>query len=338
VEPLSHPTLEGPGLPRMVGVSAALHALLLLGVVALDLVRPRPHVYRDVITVDLVAPPQAPEAVVVPAPQPPAAEPPAAEAPTPKPPPPPAPQAPPRDTGVKVLPPLKENPLWAKLDKLNQPKAPPPSEASMSSRWKDVAKAPPPPKTAKAPPPKENLKEWWNDEMTRAAATAPPAPPEVKVPEQKAMLDRWQKINATLPEAARLGEAELQAGASGELAQWWDKQVAMATDAGRRAQAASAAGTPQYLALVERRVSARWSPPDIFRDRREVVVVLAFELGPDGHVDRVRIDRSSGSAYYDQAALRAIFLSDPFPAFPKEVKEPALDIRITLSLDRSRPG
>lgn len=330
MEPLTHPTLDGPRLPRMVGVSAALHLAVLALVVVMDLVRPRPDVFREVMKVDLVAPEAPPEAAVAP---PPEAE---AEAP---PPPPPEAKAPPKPKPPPLAP-LRENPLWAKMAELDKPPPPPPpKDTSLAKLWKDVAKTPPKP-VRKAPPKPEDLSKWWNDQMA-AAAKRPkaPAPPEtVKVPERKALSDTWHQINATLPEAVRLGDAELEAGASGELEQWWKTQMegALAPDQARQMDVASASGTPQYLALIKQRVDARWSPPDIFRDRQEVVVVLAFDLAADGRVRRVRIDRSSGSSFYDQAALRAIYLSDPFPPFPKQVSEPSMQIRMTLSLDR--PG
>jgi len=107
---------------------------------------------------------------------------------------------------------------------------------------------------------------------------------------------------------------------------------------GARVASAVGGGSPRYLEAVEQRIGARWSPPDIFRDRKAVQVVLAFELGRDGHVRRVSIERSSGSSFYDQAALRAIYLSDPFPPFPEDLDESRMDVRITLSLDRGRTG
>jgi protein TonB len=314
----------------MVGVSAVLHVLVLVLLVALELIRPRPETFRDVLTVDLVAPPpQAPEAVVVPRPE--AAPPPPPEAAAP----------PPRPERA----PLEASPLWAKLESLKKPPPPPKPkvrEPSLADLWKDVAKAPPkreapPPKT----PPSEDLSKWWEAQMkTAAAQPSAPLPEPVDVPEREALAESWSQINATLPEAVRLGEEEIQAGASGELAEWWRQQVdmALAPDRARATRAAASGGSPAYLAAVEQRIGARWSPPDIFRDRKAVQVVLAFELSRDGHVRKVAIQRSSGSSFYDQAGLRAIYLSDPFPPFPEDLDESRMDINITLSLDRGRPG
>jgi colicin import membrane protein len=309
MQPIAHPPEHGTGLSRMVGWSAGLHLALLTAVVVLDLVRPHPTVFRDVIRVDLVTP-QAPAPEPVP------------DEPPPKP----------------KLPPLKENPLWDKLAEVPPPAAPKSDKAALAEIWNKVSKTPPKAKPEKEP---EDLKKWWAEKMRQDRQTPQATSPEqVKIPERKRLADAWKDINATLPEAVRITEAETQGASQGELADWWKRQMdmTMAPAKTRQASAASEIGTPQYRALVEQRVAARWSPPDIFRDRRAVTVILAFELMPDGRVRSVKVVRSSGSNFYDQAALRAIFLSDPFPAFPKEVEEPSLEIRMTFSLDRSRLG
>jgi TonB family protein len=174
---------------------------------------------------------------------------------------------------------------------------------------------------------------------TAAAQPSKPLPEPVDVPERKALAESWSRINATLPEAVRLGEEEIQAGASGELAEWWRQQVDTAiAPGGDRLDVAVSGGPGAYQALVKQRIGARWSPPDIFRDHKAVRVVLAFQLSRDGHVRKASIQRSSGSPFYDRAGLRAILLSDPFPPFPEDVEDASLDFSITLILDRSLPG
>lgn len=321
MQPIAHPSENGAALPRMVGWSAGLHLVVLTALVVADIVRPHPEIFRDVIHVDLVAP----QPVEAPPPPPEPEQAPPAEAPPP-------PKA--------ALPPLRENPLWDKLARVEPPAPPKSDKAALADIWNQVSKPPPAPRP-KAPTEPEDLKRWWSQQMQQARQSQTPPPPEpVKIPERQRLADTWKQINATLPEAVRITEAETQGASQGELADWWKRQMAMATAPAQARQASAAAelGTPQYRALVEQRVAARWSPPDIFRDRREVAVVVAFGLMPDGHVRTVQVLQSSGSVFYDQAALRAIFLADPFPPFPADLKEPDLEIRMTFSLDRSRLG
>jgi len=43
---------------------------------------------------------------------------------------------------------------------------------------------------------------------------------------------------------------------------------------------------------------------------------VVFEIRRDGRLNVLTIDRSSGNAYYDQVALRAINDASPFPPLP----------------------
>lgn len=306
MQPIAHPPENGAGLSRMVGWSAGLHLAVLTALVVMDLIRPHPTVFRDVIRVDLVAP------------QPPAPEPVPEEAPPP-------------------LPPLKENPLWDKLAKVPTPAPPKSDKAALAEIWDQVSKTPAKPKPRKEP---EDLKKWWSEEMRQARqAPAPDTPEPVKIPERKRLADAWKQINATLPEAVRITEAETQGASQGELADWWRRQTAMATaPAEARALSATSDLAPgEYRDLIESRLSARWSPPDVFRDGRAVALVLSFTVMADGHIRSVRVSRSSGSVFYDQAAIRALYLSDPFPPFPKEVKETEIQMNFTFSLLERSP-
>ncbi len=65
-------------------------------------------------------------------------------------------------------------------------------------------------------------------------------------------------------------------------------------------------GTLNYPTLA-RRLESRVSP------------VLAVELGADGRLRRISIQRSSGNPEIDQAALEILKLASPFDPFPKEL-------------------
>lgn len=65
-------------------------------------------------------------------------------------------------------------------------------------------------------------------------------------------------------------------------------------------------GTLNYPGIA-RRLDTRISP------------VLAVELGADGRLLRVSIQRSSGQAHVDQAALEILRLASPFDPFPRDM-------------------
>jgi len=69
-----------------------------------------------------------------------------------------------------------------------------------------------------------------------------------------------------------------------------------------------------YLLLVRNRVAAGWAPPAGAAAGTEVVVY--FKIGRGGDVSAARLETSSGSEFFDKAALRAVLVSDPMPPLP----------------------
>ncbi|MEK6684589.1 MAG: energy transducer TonB, partial [Nitrospirota bacterium] len=63
---------------------------------------------------------------------------------------------------------------------------------------------------------------------------------------------------------------------------------------------------------------------------KETVVV--FVLSATGNIDEPKIEKSSGNAFFDQAALRAIYQARPFPPFPQGIQEPSLKVHFSFSL------
>lgn len=85
-------------------------------------------------------------------------------------------------------------------------------------------------------------------------------------------------------------------------------------------------GTLNYPGIA-RRLDTRISP------------VLAVELGADGRLLRVAIQRSSGEAEVDQAALEILRLASPFDPFPRDMagQYPRLRFAYEWRFDRNPP-
>ncbi len=86
-------------------------------------------------------------------------------------------------------------------------------------------------------------------------------------------------------------------------------------------------GTLNYPGIAQR-LDTRVSP------------VLAVELGADGSLLRVSIERSSGQADVDQAALELLRLASPFDPFPREMAQqyPRLRFAYEWRFDRGAAG
>jgi TonB family protein len=84
-----------------------------------------------------------------------------------------------------------------------------------------------------------------------------------------------------------------------------------------------------YLAAIERKVSSNWFSA-VSEGASGISCVVYFRLRRDGSVDDAKIETSSGNAYFDRAALRAVKSSSPFPPLPRAFPDQYLGIHFTF--------
>jgi TolA protein len=136
------------------------------------------------------------------------------------------------------------------------------------------------------------------------------------------------------PDAKKDGEAKKKAGAEKETP---------ATDTGGKALgvtvgagdgtgiAVDAANFPfgYFLAAIERRVSENWFSA-VSEGGTGLTCVVYFRLMRDGSVSDSRVETSSGNAYFDRAAVRAVKSASPFPPLPRAFTDAFLGIHFTF--------
>lgn len=146
------------------------------------------------------------------------------------------------------------------------------------------------------PKPKEVQKEKKKAEPKR------PAMPELKkaVPEKERIEKDVPEAKATAPEAA-------------------PQPVSV--------EAAPGFKFPWYLAIVGDKIRRNWNPPPGVTGMRARVV---FRIYRSGLVAGADIEQGSGNFYFDQAAMRAILASSPFPPLPEEFGRESVDISVDL--------
>jgi len=71
---------------------------------------------------------------------------------------------------------------------------------------------------------------------------------------------------------------------------------------------------PPYLLIVRDKVERNWNPPPGAKGTK---VKVTFRILRSGRVGEANLQESSGSFYFDQAAMRAILASSPFPPLPE---------------------
>jgi TonB family protein len=84
-----------------------------------------------------------------------------------------------------------------------------------------------------------------------------------------------------------------------------------------------------YLEAIERKVSQNWFAGSSGVGDG-VSCVVYFRLQRNGRVSDVRIERASGSSYFDRSALRAVRSASPFPPLPKAFNDAYLGIHFTF--------
>jgi periplasmic protein TonB len=71
-----------------------------------------------------------------------------------------------------------------------------------------------------------------------------------------------------------------------------------------------------YLNIIQKKVTANWNFD--YEGTVHQKVVVFFKIDKTGQVYDQKIEKSSGIAFLDQSALRAVLLSSPFPPLPGE--------------------
>ena len=94
---------------------------------------------------------------------------------------------------------------------------------------------------------------------------------------------------------------------------------------------------PYYMNALVRKMDANWSPPGAGPvSAREVLVT--FTILRDGSVRGAQVEQSSGDPFYDQAALRSVQRSTPFPPLPPGYPDETMTIHFSFLLDPDRPS
>jgi TonB family protein len=84
---------------------------------------------------------------------------------------------------------------------------------------------------------------------------------------------------------------------------------------------------PSYLEWVRNKIARNWNPPPGVQGAKSKV---RFTIDRRGAVSDVRIVESSGNQFFDQASIRAIWQSNPFPHMPDDFYKSSADFAVDL--------
>jgi len=88
-----------------------------------------------------------------------------------------------------------------------------------------------------------------------------------------------------------------------------------------------------YLRQVLHKVEERWQTQDRASEPAQKPRIYV-EIRRDGSIAPPRIEQTSGSSFYDRAALRAITEASPFPPLPADWANPSLRVLFNFDLRR----
>jgi TonB family protein len=201
-------------------------------------------------------------------------------------------------------------------------RVPPFYQVKLVGRPADLSQASPAGEAAPAAPAKEAMPK--TEQSPQKAQKAAPKPkktapaPQKALPKKGVMSELHQKPKpaASAPSKPQIAPTEPPAGPSAS-------EVAPAKSGGKAAGVAAgvAVGTtsqefkfPPYLVIVRDKIEQNWNPPP---SAKAMKVNVLFKILRSGRVGDTNLEKSSGNFYFDQAAMRAILLSSPFPPLPE---------------------
>lgn len=83
-----------------------------------------------------------------------------------------------------------------------------------------------------------------------------------------------------------------------------------------------------YGSIIREKIRSRWHPQEGMRGLKATV---AFRILRSGRVGESHLAAGSGNFYFDQAAMRAILSSSPFPPLPDEFPRQHADFVVDLT-------
>jgi TonB family protein len=90
-----------------------------------------------------------------------------------------------------------------------------------------------------------------------------------------------------------------------------------------------------YLRQVLQKVQGEWQRQNRTTEPDQKPHILV-EIQRDGTIRMPEIQKTSGNAVYDQAALRAVFDASPFPPLPQDWSKPSLRVMFRFDLTPAR--
>jgi TonB family protein len=108
------------------------------------------------------------------------------------------------------------------------------------------------------------------------------------------------------------------------------KPAARATDTtgAKIPESMVAAQRQEYIGIIWSRIQKNWTLPPTLMPKENIETVIAVRIARSGGLEFVNFEKRSGNRYFDDAALKTIKKSSPFPPFPSSISDDGMEIGI----------
>ena len=81
----------------------------------------------------------------------------------------------------------------------------------------------------------------------------------------------------------------------------------------------------KYYNAIWKKIKDSWVLPS---DSKDLLTILVIKIDKDGKIKKIKIEKSSKSEYYDQAAIRAVRKAEPYPKIEEYMNQDFFEVGI----------
>lgn len=89
-----------------------------------------------------------------------------------------------------------------------------------------------------------------------------------------------------------------------------------------------AAQRQEYIGFVWSRIQKNWTLPPTLMPKENIETIIVVRIARSGGVEFMNFEKRSGNGYFDDAALKTVKKSSPFPPFPSRMTDNNIEIGI----------
>jgi TonB family protein len=183
--------------------------------------------------------------------------------------------------------------------------------------------------------PKISVPPFYEVALVAQPAGLAEVPPQATTASPKEKKQEPKLKGHKMPAASKQGampELKKQKPAHEETEEQEGKAPKATAPAGQPVAVTAASGQefkfPSYLTIIRDNIRRHWNPPPGAREMKAKVTFTVLRSGQ--LAGNPRLEVASGNFYFDQAAMRAISTSSPFPPLPEEFFKGSIDLSVDL--------